>query len=100
AGAEQHPGDQRDCGTSHRKSVIPRYKMPNRKIHTTSTKCQYSVTAATPTWCCDENWPLAARYRIRVRRIRPPRTVRPGNPVMVKKALANELAVSVSPRPK
>src|SRR5712692_5063239 len=97
-------GDQRQCHqrpgecVSHRNSVTPRKRIQKRKIHTTSTKCQYKVTAATPTWCWDENCPRAARNRMRMSRIRPPSTCRPWKPVIVKKALAKVFACSVRPR--
>src|SRR5439155_26483319 len=49
AGAENSDRGQRDSNCFHLNAVTPRYRIPNRKIQTTSTKCQYSVTAAGPT---------------------------------------------------
>src|SRR6266446_845721 len=40
---------QRYSNRFHLNAVTPRYRIPKRNIQTTSTKCQYRVTAAGPT---------------------------------------------------
>src|SRR4029077_18761382 len=55
AGGEQRDGHKSGCEASHLNAVTPRYRMPKRKNPTTSTKCQYRVTAAGPTWLRELN---------------------------------------------
>lgn len=57
----------------------------NRKIHTTSTKCQYQAAASNPKCRDDENWLLNRRSRQTRRKDDPIRTWRPWNPVATKK---------------
>src|SRR5262245_62131850 len=55
---ERQPDDHRVALSGRHET---RYRTENRMIQTTSTKCQYSDTASTASWCLDENWPAIPR---------------------------------------
>lgn len=56
-----------------------------RKIHTTSTKCQYQAAASKPKWWPWEKWDRYARSKQIDKKEVPIRTWRPWNPVATKK---------------
>src|SRR5262249_47546502 len=49
AEGQDNDGGEQD-GASHHTAVTARYRIPNRNTQTTSTKCQYRVAPAKPTW--------------------------------------------------
>lgn len=58
--------------------------MMNRKIHTTSTKCQYQAAASNPKWWVIDSCRVIARTRQTPRKEDPIITCRPWNPVAIK----------------
>ena len=58
--------------------------MMNRKIHTTSTKCQYQAAASSPKWWEFDSCKRTARARHTLRKDDPMITWSPWNPVAMK----------------
>src|SRR5215207_2937102 len=65
---DEHDADER-CATGGHRAGLPflrrysRYRIENRRIQTTSTKCQYRDVASTMSWWRELNWPAMPRYR-------------------------------------
>ena len=55
-----------------------------KKIHTTSTKCQYHAAASNPKWRWAASWFNTDRIRHTNKNVVPIRTWRPWNPVATK----------------
>lgn len=66
-----------------------------RKIHTTSTKCQYHAAASNPKWCPVEKWCRITRIRQISKKVDPIKTCRPWNPVATKKVAPYTLSAIV-----
>lgn len=68
----------------------------NRRIQTTSTKCQYHAAASNPKWRLVEKWLRNIRIRHTARKVVPIRTCRPWNPVATKKVEPYTLSAIVN----
>ncbi len=65
------------------KSYEPhQYKVINKKIQTTSTKCQYQAPASKPKWCCRVKWYWVWRHRLVIKKMVPTKTWKPWKPVV------------------
>jgi len=67
-----------------------------KKIHTTSTKCQYNIPASYPKWWCCVKWYLIKRRRPTDKNIVPIITCSPWNPVPKKKQVPNAPSLIVN----